>query len=293
MILRVDLDGVVCSEESTFERALAQPVPGAKEALQRFHDEGHVIIIETARSWAEYKMTKVWLAQWMIYHDVLIMAKPIGDLCIDDRAVRFTNWQSIVGLVESYSRGYGVDFPSDEYFLMENRRTIFDFLNELANRDLPEPIIEVGPMQVEENPVLARFPQFAVDSRTLFSGKDFKTFGLAGKVDYKGDASMIGTIFPSNSIWTVIMMGVLEHITQPWRIAWQTYCALKPGGLLCLQVPWNLRFHGPRPDCWRFSDDGLHALFDQYFTFESLEMIETPSRMLMPICLKAVLRSKG
>lgn len=83
----VDLDGVICEERPTFERSLAEPVPGARAALERFREDGWRIIIHTARSWAEYEMTMEWLYDNGISFDQLIMGKPIATIVIDDRAV--------------------------------------------------------------------------------------------------------------------------------------------------------------------------------------------------------------
>jgi len=89
----VDLDGVLCTEERTFERSLARPIPGAREALQKLRDAGHTIIIYTARNWPEYRMTKKWLDDHGFVYDAIQMGKPVADVWIDDRALPFTNWE--------------------------------------------------------------------------------------------------------------------------------------------------------------------------------------------------------
>ncbi|MCH8804515.1 MAG: hypothetical protein IH986_00310 [Planctomycetes bacterium] len=94
--IMVDLDGVICTEERTFERPLAEPMPGAREALQRLRDAGHSIVIYTARGWAELRVAKQWLDDHGMAYDGIHMAKPIGDVWIDDRAIRFTNWTEVL-----------------------------------------------------------------------------------------------------------------------------------------------------------------------------------------------------
>jgi hypothetical protein len=91
--IMVDLDGVLGSEERTFDRPLAKPLPGARDALQKMRDAGHTIIIYTARGWAEYRYTKQWLEDNGFPFDGLHMGKPIGDVWIDDRAIRHENWE--------------------------------------------------------------------------------------------------------------------------------------------------------------------------------------------------------
>ena len=89
------MDGVICTEEKTFSRSLAVPLPGAVESLLDFKRLGHTIVIFTARSWNEYEMTEDWLNKYAVPFDRLICGKPIGDLVIDDRAIAFTNWKEV------------------------------------------------------------------------------------------------------------------------------------------------------------------------------------------------------
>lgn len=98
--LIVDLDGVICEEKPTFERALALPLTGVTGALRGLHKKGYIIIIYTGRGWAEYEMTKAWLEKWKIPHDQLIMGKPIGDYWIDDRAIEFESWEQVWNKLE-------------------------------------------------------------------------------------------------------------------------------------------------------------------------------------------------
>lgn len=93
--LVVDLDGVICEERPTFERALAKPLPAAVIAMCNFHKLGYTIIIYTGRGWAEYNMTRDWLNRNCIPFDQLIMGKPIGDYWIDDRAIEFESWEQV------------------------------------------------------------------------------------------------------------------------------------------------------------------------------------------------------
>ena len=100
MIIVVDLDGVICTEEKTFERPLAQPVSGVREALKLLRSQGHTVLVYTSRSWAEYRMTADWLQRHSIEYDALIMGKPIYDVWVDDRAIRFQGWESLPTQIE-------------------------------------------------------------------------------------------------------------------------------------------------------------------------------------------------
>lgn len=91
----VDMDGTICEERPTFERSLAKLLPGAVEGVKRLKNRGYFIVVYTARGWAEYSMTKQWLEDNGIWFDLLLCGKPHGDIWIDDRAVRFEDWEDI------------------------------------------------------------------------------------------------------------------------------------------------------------------------------------------------------
>ncbi len=82
-----DLDGVICSEEKTFERTLAKPNKDLIDKINNLFSHGNIIIIYTARSWAEYRATKKWLYENNVYYDELIMGKPVYDIWVDDRSI--------------------------------------------------------------------------------------------------------------------------------------------------------------------------------------------------------------
>jgi len=93
MQIIIDLDGTICTEEKMFSRSLAQPIHDAIESVNNLYDQGNIIIIYTARNWIEYEMTAHWLQTNGVKYHQLVMGKPQGDVWIDDRAIRFKNWQ--------------------------------------------------------------------------------------------------------------------------------------------------------------------------------------------------------
>lgn len=92
--IMIDLDGVLATEERTFERPLAEPLPGAREALQQLRGAGHTLVIYTARGWAEFRYTKQWLDDHGFPYDGLHMGKPIAEIWIDDRALEHRDWDA-------------------------------------------------------------------------------------------------------------------------------------------------------------------------------------------------------
>jgi hypothetical protein len=298
MILMVDLDGVVCTEEKTFERALAKPISGAREALDALAAAGHTIIVYSARSWAELKMTEGWLKSNGITYHGLHMGKPVADWHIDDRAIKFEGWPEVLDRLQvprpDYSGGV-----VDESLLRILRQETKVFLEAIASRtDLLEPILEVGPMtrvDAENSIVFRRMPETFVDSRSLFTGaayKNYKSMDIdpSSKADIIGDFSSEDNNVASESVGTIILMSCLEHLPKLWAVPKILKRILVSGGRAFILTPWNLRFHGPRPDCWRISDDGYRALFAEHFEIESIEQIPCPERPLSPVGLKCVLR---
>lgn len=109
----MDLDGTICSlRQSTQSYDEVKPIPGAIAALKKLKEEGHEIIIYTARNMKTYQgntgkavaniggMTIDWLRKYQVPYDEIIFGKPQGDLYIDDLAIPFTDWN----LVMSHSK---------------------------------------------------------------------------------------------------------------------------------------------------------------------------------------------
>ncbi len=88
----IDIDGTICTEEKTFERPLAKPLPLSVEKINELYDKGHTIVFWTARGWEQFKITKDWLDKHGFKYHQLLMGKPIASIFIDDRAIKFEGW---------------------------------------------------------------------------------------------------------------------------------------------------------------------------------------------------------
>ncbi len=108
MRIVIDLDGTICTlkqKHETYAEVLVKP--GAVEFIKKLRAEGHYIIIQTARNMATCegnvgkvmknvgKITLEWLEKNNVEYDEIYFGKPNGHLYIDDRALRFENWNSL------------------------------------------------------------------------------------------------------------------------------------------------------------------------------------------------------
>jgi capsule biosynthesis phosphatase len=107
MRIVIDLDGTIChlkNENQTYDQVL--PIIGVKETLENWKNQGHIIIIQTARNMATQQsnvgkvmknvglITLNWLEKYKIPYDEIYFGKPNGHIYIDDRALRFNSWDS-------------------------------------------------------------------------------------------------------------------------------------------------------------------------------------------------------
>ena len=92
MVIMIDIDGTICTEESPFDRPLPKPLPGALDAVNNFYNAGHVVVLWTGRGWEQHRVTKKWLDDHGFKYSELLMGKPIANLIIDDRARQFAGW---------------------------------------------------------------------------------------------------------------------------------------------------------------------------------------------------------
>lgn len=103
-----DLDGVICSIKQPNETyADVKLTPGIKELIDSLHEEGHTIIINTARNMQTCghcvgkvmknvgKITLEWLEKHQIYYDEIYFGKPNAHIVIDDRCLSFDNCTNV------------------------------------------------------------------------------------------------------------------------------------------------------------------------------------------------------
>lgn len=96
MIYCFDIDGTLCTNtDGDYEQA--QPFKQVIAQVNRLYDEGHRILLYTARGattgidWRE--LTEQQMEKWGVCYHALFMGKPTADVYIDDKAVNFVDWQ--------------------------------------------------------------------------------------------------------------------------------------------------------------------------------------------------------
>ena len=109
MRICIDLDDTLCRGKPY---NTATPLPGAKEFLQRLKDDGHEIVIYTARFMGRTdnnqkaacemgtELTINQLREWEFPYDEIYLGKPSADLYIDDKSISGVDYNQILKFLE-------------------------------------------------------------------------------------------------------------------------------------------------------------------------------------------------
>ncbi len=108
MRIVIDLDGVISEIKKSGESySELEPIAGAAERISQLRSAGHYIIIQTARNMATCesnvgkvmknigRITLEWLDRHAIEYDEIYFGKPNAEVYLDDRAIRFLNWDGV------------------------------------------------------------------------------------------------------------------------------------------------------------------------------------------------------
>lgn len=93
----IDIDGTICEDipnEEPERMPGAYELPGAKDILNKWYDEGHIITFFTSRLEAHRAYTEGWLREHGFKYHGIIFGKPRGGNYhwIDDRTVKATQY---------------------------------------------------------------------------------------------------------------------------------------------------------------------------------------------------------
>ncbi|OQB18165.1 MAG: hypothetical protein BWY14_01011 [Parcubacteria group bacterium ADurb.Bin192] len=113
-VIAIDLDGVIHAYGNGWQDGSLYdpPMDGALEAMERLVKAGYKVVIHTARlnpALSRFKADtiaqrmrdiKAWLDEWgfrrKVHYHVITNEKPPAIAYIDDRGIRFTNWEDAV-----------------------------------------------------------------------------------------------------------------------------------------------------------------------------------------------------
>lgn len=100
----IDFDGTLCQKQKYADGTIHEvPNTKASEVMQRLHEDGYKLVIFTVRlnpcfegdiEWKRKQIVE-WCEKYNTPYDEITNNKPEAIAYIDDRAIRFTNWQDI------------------------------------------------------------------------------------------------------------------------------------------------------------------------------------------------------
>jgi len=79
---------------------------------------------------------------------------------------------------------------------------------------------------------------------------------------------------PDNVFDVVVSGNCLEHVEAPWLWIDEVEKAVKPGGLICIIVPFYVGPHRYPLDCWRILPDGMRYLLKKSGNLEIIECFQ-------------------
>jgi len=103
-----DIDNTLClTEGSDYENSM--PIQGRIDKVNALYDSGHTILLQTARGMGRtnntqieahntfYDFTKQQVLDWGIKHHALFLGKASGDIYVDDKGCKDTDFFNLEG----------------------------------------------------------------------------------------------------------------------------------------------------------------------------------------------------
>jgi 2-polyprenyl-3-methyl-5-hydroxy-6-metoxy-1,4-benzoquinol methylase len=133
--------------------------------------------------------------------------------------------------------------------------SFFDALTDAAANAPDGPVLAIG--------IRSNDPEQHELIQALFGEREVVSLDIheGPGVDVVGDVHDLHALFPTTRFAVVYSKNVLEHLAMPWVAAVEMLRVLKPGGVLGHMVPWVWPTHAQPNDFFRFSPEGLQALF--------------------------------
>lgn len=118
------------------------------------------------------------------------------------------------------------------------------------------PVIEIGSKDYGSTENFRRF----------FGGQEYAGVDMEDgpNVDVVADLVEGTGTLPLRHFDVGICLSVLEHVRKPWIMAENLSALIRPGGRLCISVPWVWPYHAYPDDYYRFSWRGIAELFPDF-----------------------------
>jgi SAM-dependent methyltransferase len=124
---------------------------------------------------------------------------------------------------------------------------------------LPEPILEVGSLQVDADETL-------INLRSLFPQKRYIGLDFRAGPGVDCVASVEALPQATGSIGTVVAFSAFEHVQHFWTGFEEVYRVLRPDGVFVVACPFYFHQHAYPSDYWRFTPQALELLLETYPT---------------------------
>lgn len=145
----------------------------------------------------------------------------------------------------------------------QTAETLFERFRTSVNNDRMS-VLEIGSRVVVPG---------SESKRTLFPAAESYTgfdFYKDANTDVVGDAHRLSSYF-DRQFDAVFSLAVFEHLAMPWLVALEINKVLRPGGLTFHQTHFAFPLHEQPADYWRFTAQGLRALFSPGVGFDHAE----------------------
>ena len=125
--------------------------------------------------------------------------------------------------------------------------------------ELPEPILEIGSYQVDEQ-------EHLVNLRSMFPGRAYTGVDFRAGPGVDLVANVENMPLPDASVVTVLAFNVFEHVKQFWKGFAEIRRVMRPDGVLLVCCPFHFHIHGYPDDYWRFTPAAMESLLESYPT---------------------------
>lgn len=158
------------------------------------------------------------------------------------------------------------DLYSDIVYL---RRNVYDFMKRIASEVKDVTVLEVGPYTLAQyravKPIIHNEELFVnLKEELKKSNCNYYScdYNKDINADFNCDVIDLEKIVGRNFFDVIIALECLEHSPQFWKIPEAFYNLLRDGGIIYVSTPFYFMYHAPKPDYWRFTEDGLKYLFE-------------------------------